>query len=67
MNYNYLHTNITSSHPEIFAKKVFLKISKKSQKNTLPESLFNKFAGLSLATLLKKRLWHRCFPMDFAK
>ena len=24
-------------------------------------------AGLRPATLLKKRLWHRCFPMDFAK
>ena len=31
------------------------------------ESLFNKVAGLRSATLLKKRLWHRCFPEDFAK
>ena len=32
------------------------------------ESLFfNKVADLRPATLLKKRLWHRCFPMDFAK
>ena len=23
--------------------------------------------GLRPATLLKKRLWHRCFPMNFAK
>ena len=28
---------------------------------------YNKVAGLKLATLLKKRLWHRCFPMNFAK
>ena len=28
---------------------------------------FNKAAGLSAATLLKKRLWHRCFPVNFAK
>ena len=33
----------------------------------LCQSLFlNKVAGLSTATLLKKRL-HRCFPVNFAK
>ena len=32
------------------------------------KSLFlNKFAGRKPATLLKKRLWHRCFPVNFAK
>ena len=31
------------------------------------ESLFNKVADLRPATLLKKRLWHRRFPVDFAK
>ena len=25
---------------------------------------FNKVAGLRLATLLKKRLWHRCLPVN---
>ena len=29
--------------------------------------LFNKVAGLRPATLLKKRLWHRCFPVNFEK
>ena len=28
---------------------------------------FNKVAGLSPATLLKKRLWHRCFLVNLAK
>ena len=28
---------------------------------------FNKVAGLRPATSLKKRLWHRCFPLSFAK
>ena len=28
---------------------------------------FNKVAGVRTATLLKKRLWHRCFPVTFAK
>ena len=32
----------------------------------VPESLFNKVAGLRPATLLKKRLWHKCFPVNFA-
>ena len=27
----------------------------------------NKVAGLRTGTLLKKRLWHRCFPVNFAK
>ena len=28
---------------------------------------FNKVAGLRPATLLKKRFWHRCFPVNFVK
>ena len=39
-------------------KKVFLEISQNSQENT---------SGLGPATLLKKRLWHRCFPVNFVK
>ena len=31
----------------------------------LCQSLFDKVAGLKLATSLKKRLWHRCFPVNF--
>ena len=41
-----------SSHWRCFIKKVFLKISQ-SQKNTL--------------TRVKKRPWHRCFPVNFTK
>ena len=34
----------------------------------LHQSLFfNKVAGLRCATLLKNRLWHRCFPVNFIK
>ena len=33
----------------------------------VPESLFNKVAGLRPATLLKKRLWRKCFSVNFAK
>ena len=48
-------------------KKVFLEISQNSQENTCPiVSLFNKAAGLSFFSI-KKRLWHKCFPVNFAK
>ena len=39
-------------------KKVFLEISENSQENTCA-------SGLRSAALLIKRLWHRCFPLDF--
>ena len=29
--------------------------------------VFNKVAGLRPETLLKTRLWHRCFPVNFVK
>ena len=38
-------------------KKVFLNVSRNQGKTTVPES----------ATLLKKRLWHRCFLVNFLK
>ena len=37
------------------------------RKTPVPESLLIKLQGSRSATLLKKRLWHRCFPMNFAK
>ena len=52
-----------SSRPEVFCKKVSLEISQNSQANTCARvSFFNKVAGLK-----KKRLWHRCFPVNFVK
>ena len=49
-------------------KKVFLEISEHSQESTCARvSFFNKVAGLKPATLLKRRLWHRCFPMNAVK
>ena len=47
---------------------MFLKISQNSQENNCARvSFFNKVAGLRSATLLKKRLWHKRFPVNFAK
>ena len=50
------------------SEKVFSAISQNSQENTCARSLFfSKVAGLRAATLLRKRLWHRCFPVNFVK
>ena len=63
---NYLH--FRNSHRKCSVKKVFLKIFAKFTGKHLCQSLFlNKIAGLRPATLLKKRPWHRCFPVSFAK
>ena len=42
-------------------KNVFLEISQSSQENSCPRAY-----RLRPATLLKKRLWHRCFLVNFA-
>ena len=41
--------------------------AKFTEKNLCQSLLFNKVAGLRPATLFKKRPWHRCFPVNFAK
>ena len=57
-----------SSHPEVFFRKVVLRNFAKFTGDHLCQSLFfNKAAALRPATLLKKRLWHRLFPVSFAK
>ena len=51
-------------------KKVFLDISQNSQENTCVKVSFLiklQASGLRPATLLKKRLWRRCFPVNLAK
>ena len=53
--------------PEVFYKKGVLKNFAKFPGKHLCQSLFfNKAAGLP-GTLLKKILWHRCFPVNFTK
>ena len=55
-------TEFRSSRPEVLCKKGVLRNFAKFIGKHLGQSLFfNKVAGLSPATLLKKRLWHRCF------
>ena len=66
---NFMNINFyRSSHPEVFCKKGVLRNFPKFTGKHLRQSLFfNKVAGLRPATLLKKRLWHRCFHVNFAK
>ena len=61
-----------SEHKEAVAgrcslRKVFLEISQNSQENTCASLCFKKVAGLRPATLLKQRLWRRCFLVNFGK
>ena len=54
--------------PEVFYKKGVLRNFAKFTGKHLCQSLFfHKVAGLRPATSLKKRLWYRCFPVNFAK
>ena len=63
-----------SSRPEVFCKKGVIRNFVKFTGKHLCQSLSFltklqacKVAGLRPATLLKKRLWHSCFPVNFAK
>ena len=46
-------------------KKVVLEILQNSQESTCARVSF--LIKLQLATLLKKRPWHKCFPSNFVK
>ena len=48
-------------------KRVLRNFAKFTGKHLCQSFFFNKVAGLRPATLLKKRLWHRYFPVNFAK
>ena len=57
-----------TSRPEVLCKKVVLRNFAKFKGKYLYQSLFlNKVAGLRPATLLKRRLWHKCFAMNFVE
>ena len=59
---------LRSSRPEVFCKKSVLRnFTKFTGKHLCQGLFFNKVAGLRAATLLKKRLWHRCFAENFGK
>ena len=59
-----------SSRPDVFCKEGVLKIFTKFTGKHLCQSLFfNKFTGLRPETcnFIKKIIWHRDFPVNFAK
>ena len=59
---------LRSNCPEVFYKKGVLRNFDKFTGKHLCQSLFfNKVAGYRPATLLKKRLLYRCFPLNFCK
>ena len=60
--------NIRSNLPEVFCEKGLLRNCAKFARKHLRQGLFfNKGAGLRPATLIKRRLWHSCFPVIVAK
>ena len=57
-----------SSHQRCSVRKgVFRNFAKFTVKYLCQSLFFNKVAGLRPATLLKKSVWHRCFPVNFNK
>ena len=62
-----LSENSRSRHPRYSAKNVFSEISQNSQENTCARVSFLIKLQARSATVLKKGLWHRCFPVNFAK
>ena len=65
---NILKWSCRSSSSEMFCRKGVLRNFAKFTGKHLCQSLFfKKVAGLRPAVLLKKSLWHMCFPVNFAK
>ena len=59
---------LRSTCPEVFSKKAVLRnFPKLTGKHLCWSPFFNKIAGLRPASLLKKRLKHRCFTVNFEK
>ena len=57
-----------SSRLEVFCRqRVHRNFAKFTGKHLCQSLFFNKVAALGPATLLKKRLWHRCLSVNFAK
>ena len=62
------HQNIRNSCPEVFCEKGVLRnFAKFTGKHQCQNLFFNKVASLRPPTLFKKRLWHRCFTVNFQK
>ena len=60
-------SNFRSSHWRWSMRKAVLKAFATLTRKHVLESYFNKIANLKVSNLIKKRLWHRCFPVNIAK
>ena len=59
--------DIEQSPKDVLSKGVLRNFTKFTGKHLCQSLYLNKVAGMRSAILLKKRLWHRCFPVKFAK
>ena len=63
-----LASKIRCSRPEVFCEKSVLKnFTNFAGKHPCQSLFFNEVTSLRPGTLLRKRLRHRCFPVNFAK
>ena len=67
MNRFYLPYSQKQPTKVFYQKRVLKNLAKFTGKYLCQTLFFNKVEGLRPAILLKKRLWHRCFPVNFAK
>ena len=58
---------VRSSHRRCSVKKVLLKVLQYSQEDTCVRVFFDKVKSLNACNFIRKRLWHRCFPVSIAK
>ena len=59
---------VQKQYRRCYVRKCILRNFEKFTGKRLCQILFyDKFAHLKPVTLLKKRPWHRCFPVNFAK
>ena len=64
---NRVHLMLQKQLPEVFYKKVLIKILQNSKENTCDKVSFLIKLHAAPTILLKKRLWYWCFPVNFAK
>ena len=60
------HTKYKSCHRRCSAKKLFIEISQNSPENTCARARFIMKSQAEACNVIKKRLWHRCFSVNFA-
>ena len=60
-------TTIRSSRSQVFFEISVLNVCNIHRKMPVSESLFSKVASLEACNFIKKRLQHRCFPVNIAK